>query len=374
MGSQAIELLWAGVYLLGGITLLLLTIAVFTRTIKKWGREHRESKKKEYSTILIGYLTGNISLDKFEIFIKNHPDSITALFEVCNDLQRNLKGTDKKLIQRLLSLEPFINYYLDLLESGRERKIMEALIFLRELETMTSGQIGRIRTLLGHRERYIVHAAAVAIMASEDVKERAYALKALCRDEQITRLALYEVLYRFRKRDREQWLEEGTELTLIITDPAVPLNHRASIAIAMGGMGYYYHSRYLLDLLKNIPVEEKNIPFLAALIEGLGMLHYPEAIVEIQRLLLLTNSHLIIRASIRALSRIDGKDGLEILFRFLSQKYDLGIQIETAIQIINVDVLYYEWISDKFFPEDANPIIVKQIIAEIGMDNFVAGI
>jgi len=52
----------------------------------------------------------------------------------------------------------------------------------------------------------------------------------------------------------------------------------------------------------------------------------------------------------------------------------LQIQVEAAIHIIKIDVLSYEWISDKLFPGDANPIFVEQIKAEIGIDNFVAGI
>jgi hypothetical protein len=102
-------------------------------------------------------------------------------------------------------------------------------------------------------------------MASEDIKDRAFALRSLCRNKEVTRLAVYEVLYRFRKRDKEQWLDEGNELTLLITDPALPVNHRTSIVMAMGGMGYYYHARYLLDLLKNTPVNDENIPFIAGL-------------------------------------------------------------------------------------------------------------
>lgn len=371
MGSQAIDLLWTGIYLLGGITFILFSVAVFTRTFKKWQREYKEHKKKEYSTILIGYLTGNISLSKMDEFINRHPDSVTLIFESGNELQVNLKGSEKEKIQDLFSLDVFTEYYLNLLDSRSVKKIMKALVFFRELENVTHEQIQKFRSLLEHRERFIVHAAVVAIMASEDVKERAYALKSLCRNGEVTRLALFEVLYRFRKRDREQWIEEGRELTLIITDPAVPLNHRTSIAIAMGGMGYYYHSRYLLDLLMNTPAEEKNIPFLAGLIEGLGMLHNPHAIVEIQRLLLVTNSLLILKASIRALSRIDGKEGLEILFRFLSRKFDLQLQIEAALHIINIDILSYEYISEKYFPEDANPEITEQVKAEIGIENFI---
>jgi HEAT repeat protein len=248
------------------------------------------------------------------------------------------------------------------------------LIFFRELEWLSRDHIRKIRPLLNHKERYIVHAAAVAVMASEDVKDRAFALRSLCMDSKVTRLAVYEVLYRFRKRDKEQWLDEGKELTLLITDPALPVSHRTSIAIAMGGMGYYYHARYLLDLLKNTPVNENNIPFIAGLIEALGMLHHPETILEIQRLLLTVNSVLILRASIHALARIDGKEGIEMLFHFLSQKYDLQIQAEAAIHIINIDILSYEWISEKFIPDDANPEIVKQIKAEIGHENFLAGV
>lgn len=374
MGSQAIDFLWTGIYLLGGITFVLFCTALFTRTAVKWKREFRDLKKKEYSTILLGYLTGNITLSKIAEFISDHPDSVTLIFESINELQFNLKGSDKKKIQELLSLDLFTEYYLNLLNSRSTKKIMKALVFLRELETMKPAEIQKIRSLLEHHERYIVHSTVVAIMASDDVKERAYALKSLCRDAEVTRLALYEVLYRFRKRDREQWIEEGKELTLIITDPSIPLNHRTSIAIAMGGMGYYYHSRYLLDLLKNTPVEEKNIAFLAGLIEGLGMLHNPDTIIEIQRLLLLTNSLLILKAAIRALSRIDGRAGLEILFCFLSRKFDLQLQIEAAVHIINIDILSYEWMSEKYFPEDANPEIVNQIKAEIGIENFIAGV
>jgi hypothetical protein len=374
MASQAIDLLWVGIWLLGCITSILIIVAVFTRSIKKWKAERIENTKKEYATILIGYLTENIRLDKIEQFIENHQDSIGLMFELSNELQNNLRGSEKQKIQNLLSLPVFINHYIRLIESGSDKKVLRGLIFFRELEWLARDHIQKIRPLLNHKERYIVHAAAIAIMASEDFKVRAFALRSLCRNKDVTRLAVYEVLYRFRKRDKEQWLDEGKELTLLITDPALPVSHRTSIAIAMGGMGYYYHARYLLDLLKNTPVNDKNIPFIAGLIESLGMLHHPETILEIQRILLSVNSVLILRASIHALAKIDGKEGIELLFHFLSQKYDLQIQVEAAIHIINIDILSYEWISEKFIPDDANPEIIKQIKAEIGNENFLAGV
>ncbi len=374
MASQAIDLLWIGIWLLGCITSILIIVAIFTRSVKKWRAERRESRKKEYSTILIGYLTGNIRMDKIEQFIENHPDSIGLMFELSNELQNNLRGNDKQKIQKLLSLPVFINHYIRLIESRSDKKVLRGLIFFRELEWLARGHIQKIRPLLNHKERYIVHAAAIAIMASEDVKDRAYALRSLCRNKDVTRLAVYEVLYRFRKRDKEQWLDEGKHLTLLITDPDLPISHRTSIAIAMGGMGYYYHARYLLDLLRNTPLDDKNVPFIAGLIESLGMLHHPETILEIQRLLLSVNSVLILRASIHALAKIDGKEGIELLFHFLSQKYDLQIQVEAAIHIINIDILAYEWISETFIPDDANPEIIRQIKAEIGNENFLAGV
>jgi hypothetical protein len=374
MASQAIDLLWVGIWLLGCITSILIIVAVFTRSIKKWKAERIENTKKEYSTILIGYLTENIRLDKIELFIENHQDSIGLMFELSNELQNNLRGSEKQKIQNLLSLPVFINHYIRLIDSGSDKKVLRGLIFFRELEWLARDHIQKIRPLLNHKERYIVHAAAIAIMASEDFKVRAFALRSLCRNKDVTRLAVYEVLYRFRKRDKEQWLDEGKELTLLITDPALPVSHRTSIAIAMGGMGYYYHARYLLDLLKNTPVNDKNIPFIAGLIESLGMLHHPETILEIQRILLSVNSVLILRASIHALAKIDGKEGIELLFHFLSQKYDLQIQVEAAIHIINIDILSYEWISEKFIPDDANPEIIKQIKAEIGNENFLASV
>jgi hypothetical protein len=63
-----------------------------------------------------------------------------------------------------------------------------------------------------------------------------------------------------------------------------------------------------------------------------------------------------------------------MLFHFLSQKYDLQIQVEAAIHIINIDILAYEWISETFIPDDANPEIIRQIKAEIGNENFLAGV
>lgn len=375
MGSQAISILWAGISLLGLLAGGILLSATFARTFRKWSREYRERKKREYRAVLIGYLSGTITLDNITGFIENHTDSIEPVFEVCKELQENLRGAERKKIQKLLSQNVFTGYYTAMLFSKSEKKLMKALLFLRKLENIEKNEIEKIKTLLDHEKRYIVHAAVLAIMASGNVEERAEAIRMLCRDPGVSRLALYEILYRYRKRDHDQWVEEGKHLTLLVMDHKIPLKHRTTLAIALGGMGYYYHSRYLFDLLQHMPDAAQNVPFIAALIEALGLLHYPGALGEIEQKLYVNSDPApqILRASIGALRRIGGEKGLKMLFRFLSRKYSLRVQIEAAIEIIQIDVLSYDWLTVDMIPEDANPKIVEQIKAEIGTDNFLSG-
>jgi len=263
------------------------------------------------------------------------------------------------------------DHYTKMVRSNSEQKIIKGLNYFRELEHLKSDLIEELVPLLEHKKTYIRHGAATAMMACEKVKDRGYAIEIICREKELTRLALYELLYKFRNKDKEQWEQEGKFLMGLLLNEEVLNKHKSTIAIAMGGMGYYYESSAMLSYLQEQPLTEENAPLIAGLIEGLGMLKSPYTIDEIERIISQTDNSLIKKASMNALREINGKEGIELLFKMLGLDYEPQVQIDSAIEIIKLDVRSLESISSGMFPDNVNKELVSKIESETGHNFYL---
>ncbi|GEM_PF-2249835 len=370
-GFQAIDALIIGTAILLVITVMLFVTALFTRSVKMLIEWKSNRKHRVHTRNFVQYITGNKTLEQLNAALKKNPGLVKTYFKICSNLQFNVRGSEREKIQRFLEQTEMSNYYIKLLRSKSEKKIIEALHYFKEMEQLQSKFIKKILPLFNHKQPYIRYSAATAMMGCEKVKDRGYALELICRDEELTRLALYELLYKYRKKDKEQWEQEGKFLMGLLKNETVLKKHKCSIAIAMGGIGYYYQSTAMLNYLKELPINDDNTPLIAGLIEGLGMLKSPAVIEEIEKIIPLTNNTLVKKACMNALREINGKEGIQLLFNMLRLDNEPITQIESAIEIIKLDTRSLKSISSMMIPENANKELVSKIESETGYNFYL---
>ncbi len=370
-GFQSIDALIIGTGILLVLTVLLFITALCTRSFKVILELKNNKKYRVHTKSFVQYITGNKTLGQLNAILEKSPDLVKTYFKICSNLQFNVRGSEREKIQRFLELDVMSKYYIKLLHSKSEKKIITALHYFKEMEQLHSKFVEAILPLFIYKKSYIRYSAATAMMGCEKVKDRGYALELICRDEDLTRLALYELLYKYRKKDKEQWEQEGKFLMGLLKNETVLKKHKCSIAIAMGGIGYYYQSTAMLNYLKELPLNNDNAPLIAGLIEGLGMLKSPAVIDEIEKIITLTDNTLIKKACMNALREINGKEGIQLLFKMLELDNEPKTQIESAIEIIKLDTRSLKSISSMMIPENANKELVSKIESETGYNFYL---
>lgn len=353
------------------LTMMLLLLALVTKFLNVYFEKQKSNRYRIHTKFFVTYIAGDRTLEQLDKILNSKPFLIHTYLNICKDLQFNVRGTERERIQNFLDLEVMRDHYTKMVRSKSEPKIIKGLNYFRELEHLKSDLIEELVPLLRHKKIYIRQGAATAMMACEKVKDRGYALENACREKELTRLSLYELLYKFRNKDKEQWEQEGKFLMSLLLNEEVLNKHKSTIAIAMGGMGYYYESSTMLSYLKEQPLTEDNAPLVAGLIEGLGMLKSPYTIDEIERIITQTDNSLIKKASMNALREINGKEGIGLLFKMLGIDYEPQVQIDSAIEIIKLDMRSLESISSGMIPENANKDLVSKIESETGHNFYL---
>lgn len=176
--------------------------------------------------------------------------------------------------------------------------------------------IKKLEEYLSSSNLLVAFSAASALMSSKDVDIRLKALKSLAIKENITKMALLELFYKFHEEDDQHNDLEAEKLEELLEAEQVPPDNRAMLIQGITEIGYYELVNYLLEKLKEPDLNWNHPEILSALIKAQGEFNNVRSIPVIRQYLE-HNSPTVVRAAINELSDYGSKKDFHTYYSLL---------------------------------------------------------
>ena len=256
----AIQILWATLFILFALTLLLLLTSLYMRWLHKRAEDKLSFYKDKFYPIILEYVESGEDLEEMLAVFGGRNIEYSAFEKVIVDLLEYVQGNDAEKLRKLLYIDPIFNYHEERLESKSDVIQVRSCIYFSKIKLSDDGLIEKLQELLVHKNRFVGFSAASALMAATDVSVRAHALQVMAQISQVSEMALLELLYRFKYKHDDQREEEVEHLMRIIDSDSILSDNRALLILGVSEMSYFqlgafFYERLLSDKQKwNIPM------------------------------------------------------------------------------------------------------------------------
>jgi len=266
--EAAMQLLIAVTALLTVATLLLFTVTILLRLKHNWEDNKMREYKDQYLPIIFEYLEGNVELSVFQNLIGSNELKSRAIEEIAVKLIKNVEGEEAEKLKRVLMLDSLFNYHLKQLKSDSDVIKIEGCNYFRFTKLADSQVIKMLQELLESRNTYLAFSAASALIGSESLSDRMQAIEYMAKRNGMTKMALLELFYRFRRDNKSHTEEEAAFLEKLITDENLASKSRAQLIQCVSESNYYLMIKPLQNWLESSADRWKESEVLAALIDA----------------------------------------------------------------------------------------------------------
>ncbi len=278
----AIQLLILVTILLSVATFTLFNITVAMR-LKQNRDEKRMSKYREKLLPLVfDYMEENLGAET----IKNYLGSSLLKFRVFEEtivkLLKNVEGEDSEKLKKLLMIDSLYNYHLKQLRSDSDVVKIEACNYFRYTNIVRSNVVYILGKYVQSDNTYLAFSAASALMASDLLNDRIYAMETFIKREGVSKMAFLELFYRFKHDNKSQTKEEAAFLEALISDKSLSTKKRALLIRCVSESNYYLMIKPLQKWLESRDEFWKEPEILSALIDSQRIFLNSKAIESIK--------------------------------------------------------------------------------------------
>ncbi|MFU8860478.1 MAG: HEAT repeat domain-containing protein [Cyclonatronaceae bacterium] len=360
------------------ILLVMSTFLVLTAVIlrKKHERDeaYRLRKKEELYPLILNYLdldpANTKELEKAEsgiIRLLKTARDLEVIEDLILEIMYNIAGAEKLRLRQLLLIQPLYTQRYRQLKSWRIENLIQGCLYFVNVINQRSNVLEQIFPLLDNRSVLVLHTAASAIFACDDVATRGRALEKVCRRTGISEMALLELVYKFHNKEFDQMDEEVSELKRIISDRSVPNVNRGVIIKSVADIGYATMADYLYNLISTMK-ESDNGVIANSLIHAMGRFEYTGAAG-----LLAEKFSDALNVSIRetladTLGQLGNKESIPVLIR-MSSDADFGVRVRAVYALAALGEPGYEPLRAMEGTEDEIQRIAASIIAQMETGN-----
>jgi len=348
--------------LLGIVTLLLffMTISLFFVSLGMRLRHRKmeslaESYKESFYPLILNYLEDSSSKENILSFFTGKNLEYAVFERTVIRLLKNLDGDEVKNLKELLLIEPIYNYHLNQLTSNNEIIQIKACNYFRFTQLINPKIIYKLRDFVNSENRLLAFSAASALMASREVSIRAEALKEIAKKNNISKMGLLELLYKFESRDNSLKEEEAEALKGLILDAEIPDENKSLLIQGITEMSYYQLSEFFADLISDKNIDKENVKILNALINAQKDL-FNITTSPVIRSFLKCKNYDIQLAAIETLAAFGGKNNLSAIYGLI-ENGETGIQKNCIKSLLNnnisekdilsnINLKYYTSVSD----------------------------
>ena len=281
--SMNLLLIVTFVLLLATILLFLISIGIRIHL----AREEKRAQKyeSEFLPAIFNYMDGETSIEDIsEMF-----DGINMKYSVFEKsiikLLKNVDGEDAVKLRKLLVVEPVFNFHLSQLKSDNEIERIKGCNYFRFTDLVNREIISLLKKLVHAENIFMSFSAASAMMASNELSDRSYALETYSKRRGISKMALLELFYRFIDDSRSQTEEEALALEKIILNDDIHSGSRALLIQCVTETNYYFMIDSLQQWLESDTFKWQDPTVLVALINAQKSFYNPDALDRLNHLL-----------------------------------------------------------------------------------------
>jgi len=266
--ESAMQLLIMVTALLTLATFLLFTITVSMRLRRNWQHKKMKEYRDLYLPLIFDYLEGNVELSTFQNLIGSDELKFRTFEDTVIKLIKNVEGEEAKKLKKALMLKSLYRFHLKQLKSDSDELIIDGCNYFRYTNIANDQVIGILEKLLHSKNTYLAFSAASALMASDTLRNRMYALEIFAKRKGITKMALLELFWRFKRDHKGQNVEEAEFLKALISDDNLTSKKRTLLIQAVSESNYYLMIKPLQDWLESNEDRWKEPGVLSALIDA----------------------------------------------------------------------------------------------------------
>jgi len=314
-----------------------------------------ESYKESFYPLILNYLEDSSSKENILSFFTGKNLEYAVFERTVIRLLKNLDGDEVKNLKELLLIEPIYNYHLNQLTSNNEIIQIKACNYFRFTQLINPKIIYKLRDFVNSENRLLAFSAASALMASREVSIRAEALKEIAKKNNISKMGLLELLYKFESRDNSLKEEEAEALKGLILDAEIPDENKSLLIQGITEMSYYQLSEFFADLISDKNIDKENVKILNALINAQKDL-FNITTSPVIRSFLKCKNYDIQLAAIETLAAFGGKNNLSAIYGLI-ENGETGIQKNCIKSLLNnnisekdilsnINLKYYTSVSD----------------------------
>lgn len=236
-----------------------------------------ERKKKELVNQITPSILAYLEEEKHRGLVEKELTSTRAIvvFEsLVFDHIEILQGDEKKKLQELLTIPVLYNYRRKQLFSRKKADQVSACLYFQYIYNHDKKITNRLWELLESEDHVVIHGAASALMATQEINEREVTLRRVARHKWISSMALVELMYKFIHLDQDQMDQEIESLKRCIMDEQIPERNLAVIVEAVVDMGYVPLVDFLYEFYLSNDREDPDGELTGALILTLGVFQY----------------------------------------------------------------------------------------------------
>lgn len=247
-----IQLIIAIVLILIIITIFLFIFSILVRFRSERKKQGALQIREMFQPLVIEYMiTGDESvLTKIQNRLRAEK-YILPLVDIVVELLKDVQGSEATLLRDILSLPEVKGHFLKWIKSESVIQTKDACLYFSNVGVTTDKEFRALQPLIGHENLIVAHSAASAMMSSEKVSIRLYALRQMAMRRRVSGLALVEMMYLFHNDEIDQMDEEARLLSILIRDKEVNERSLAMIIRAISDIGYVTIADDLYELLQS---------------------------------------------------------------------------------------------------------------------------
>ena len=327
------------VYVLLGMLLLLLVSAVIVRGFSLIKASITTKRRKKASSLIFDFLSEEKTLKDVIESLRQQPKLKRSMVELSKELSENLDGDEREKIEQIFHLPQIYNHYLKNLDSDKLGTIAESMRFFQSLKSLTPEAQKKIFSLISHEDPKISFGAASSLRSANDVVVKTKALKQVCLRSDISRIAIFELLFLLAPQI-DDLVEGAVFIEELIKDEQIEEEVRALLIRGIGELKHIEYAPFLYGYLQDLLEEpKKNADLVGVLVEALGKFYYTEIRGLVEELAKHSDKELRKHAA-KALGAMGDQESILLLKKLLNDPSN-EVQVEAMEQLINIgtDVL-----------------------------------
>lgn len=348
------------VYVLLGMLALLLVSAVIVRGVSLIKASISNKRRNRASRIIFAYLAEEKTLKDLINSVSRQPKLKRSMVELSKELSENLDGEEREKIEHIFRLPQIYDHYLKNLDSDNLGTIAESMRFFQSLKSLTLEAQEKIFSLINHEDSKISFGAASSLRSSKDIVVKTKALKLICLRKDISRIAIFELLFLLAPHI-DDLVEGAVFVEELIEDEEIETEVRCLLIRGIGELKHIEYAPFLYGYLQDLLGEpEKNADLVGVLLEALGKFYYTKIQGVVKELAAHRNKELRKYAA-KASGAMGDQDSILLLKKMFSDPSD-EVQVEAMKQLISIGTEVLNHITNG--TEDVSPI-ERQTISEL---------